>query len=93
MGHLFCYCFSVINLRFGGCTIYCNITDAQSAFTELQGVIDHFIENCFSEQTVTINYKNRHPCLTAKLKASIKKRNVCEQNPDNMELHNEYKAY
>ena len=74
-----------------------NITDAQSAFTELQGVIDHLIENCFPEQTVTMNYKNRHPWLTPKLKASIKKRNsmsnVCKQNPDNMDLHNEYKLY
>ena len=24
-----------------------NMTDVQSAFTELQGVIDHLIENCF----------------------------------------------
>ena len=43
------------------------------------------------------NYKNRHPWLTPKLKASIKKRNsmsnVCKQNPDNMDLHNEYKSY
>ena len=74
-----------------------NITDAQSAFIELQGVIDHFIENCFPEQTVMMNYKNRHPWLTPKLKASIKKRNsmsnVCKQNPGNMDLHNEYKSY
>ena len=34
-----------------------NITDAQSAFTELQGVIDHLLENCFPEQTVMRNYK------------------------------------
>ena len=74
-----------------------NISDAQSAFTELQGVIDHLIEKCFPEQTVTMNYKNRHPWLTPKLKASIKKRNsmsnACKQNPDNMDLHNEYKSY
>ena len=54
-----------------------NITDAQSAFTELQGVIDHLIENCFPEQAVTMNYKNRHPLLTPKLIASIKKGIQC----------------
>ena len=54
-----------------------NMTDAQSAFTELQGVIDHLIENCFLEQTVTMKYKNRHPWLTPKLKASIKKGIQC----------------
>ena len=77
-----------------------NITDAQSAFTELQGVIDHLIKNCFPKQTLTMNYRNRHPWLTPKLKAPIKKRNsmsnvyyICKQNPDNMDLHKEYKSY
>ena len=72
-------------------------TMLKGAFTELQGVIDHLIENCFPEQTVTMNYKNKHPWLTPKLKASIKKRNsmsnICKQNPDNMDLHNKYKSY
>ena len=54
-----------------------NITDAQNAFTELQGVINHLIENCLPEQTVTMNYKNRHPWLTPKLKVSIKKGIQC----------------
>ena len=71
-----------------------NISDVS---TMIYLVIDHLIENCFQEQTVTMNYNNRHPWLTPKLKASIKKRNsmsnVCKQNPDNMDLHDEYKSY
>ena len=49
------------------------ISNVQSAFTELQGVIDYLIENCFPERTVKITYKNRHPWLRTNLKASIKK--------------------
>ena len=73
----------------------CN--EAQRAFSVLQGVIDQLIEQIFPEQTFTVNYRNRHEWMTPELRMAITKRNtmanISKQNPDNSDLHNEYKKF
>ena len=53
-----------------------NTFDLQEAFSWFQRVIDLHIEEHFPKQTITINYKNRLPCLTEKHCNQIKVKNA-----------------
>ena len=50
-----------------------NESTAQGAFTVFQRLIDLQIERAFPLQTVKMNYKNKHPWMTAELRLQIKK--------------------
>ena len=50
--------------------------DLQEAFSWFQRVIYLHIEEHFSKQTITMNYKNRLPWLTEKLRNQIKVKNA-----------------
>ena len=57
------------------------------------GVIieNKYFENFFfPEQTFTVNYKNRHEWMTPERNTMA---NISKQNPDNSDLHNEYKKF
>ena len=74
-----------------------NESTAQGAFTVFQGVIDLHIEMAFPMQTVTMNYKNKHGWMTDSLRLMIRRKNtlsnMSKQQPDNKELHKEYKKF
>ena len=69
--------------------------DLQEAFSWFQRVIDLHIEEHFPKQTITMNYKNRLPWLTEKLRNQIKVKNAMHTeimlNPDDHLLKLEYK--
>ena len=72
-----------------------NEPTAQGAFTAFQRLIDLHIERAFPLQTVKMNYKSKHPWMTAGLRSQIKERNtlsnMSKQQPANEELHKKYK--
>ena len=74
-----------------------NKPTAQGVFTVFQRLIDLHIERAFPLQTVKMNYKNKHPWMTAELRLQIKKRNtlsnMSKQQPDNKELHQKYQKF
>ena len=51
----------------------------------------------FPMQTVTMNYKNKHGWMTDSLRLMIRRKNtlsnMSKQQPDNKELHKEYKKF
>ena len=51
----------------------------------------------FPKQTVTMNYKNKHGWMTDSLRLIIRRKNtlpnMSKQQPDNKELHKEYKKF
>ena len=49
--------------------------DIESAYQRFQGVLDQLLNANFKKQTYTMNYKNRHPWMTAALRAQIKQKN------------------
>ena len=49
--------------------------DIESAYQRFQGVLDQLLNTNFKKQTYTMNYKNRHPWMTAALRAQIKQKN------------------
>ena len=74
------YCQKSI-FRFNKCLkeqswISLNTLDLQEAFSWFQRVIYLHIEEHFSKQTITMNYKNRLPWLTEKLRNQIKVKNA-----------------
>ena len=81
---------SLLNQNWG--YVY-NEPTAQGAFTVFQRFIELHIERAFPLQTVKMNYKNKHPWMTAELRFQILKKNtlsnMSKQQPDNKELHSE----
>ena len=75
----------------------CNEAQRALSVIQGQGVIDQLIEQIFSEQTFTVNYKNRHEWMTPELRTAITKRNtmanISKQNPDNSDLRIECKKF
>ena len=53
-----------------------NEPTAQGAIIVFQRLIDLQIEKAFPLQTVKMNYKNKHPWMTAELRLQIKERNA-----------------
>ena len=49
--------------------------DIESAYQRFQGVLDQLLNTNFKKQTYTMNYNNRHPWMTAALRAQIKQKN------------------
>ena len=49
--------------------------DIQTAFTRFQDVFNLNFEKCFPKKTYMINYKNRHPWMTANLRSLIIEKN------------------
>ena len=72
-----------------------NSLDIQSAFSWFQRVIDSHIEDNFPKRTFTMNYKNRLPWLTEKLRNQIKGKNAMHTmvilNPGDQQLCMKYK--
>ena len=72
-----------------------NSLDIQSAFSWFQRVIDSHIEDNFPKRTFTMNYKNRLPWLTEKLRNQIKDKNAMHTmvilNPGDQQLCMKYK--
>ena len=69
--------------------------DIQTAFTRFQDVYNLNFEKCFPKKTYMINYKNRHPWMTANLRSLIIEKNrlrlLSHKNPGDLVITAELK--